>query len=65
MKMLSTASNPQFALNQMLMSNPQLAQAFNLIRSMGGDPKTTFYNYANQLGVNPEQFMNKFKQGLS
>ena len=65
MNTLSSASNPQLMLNQMLMSNPQLAKAFNLIRSMGGDSKTTFYNFANQMGVNPDQFINKFKQGLS
>ena len=45
----------------MLMSNPQLSQAFSLIRSMGGNPQTTFYNYAKQLGINPEEVLNSLK----
>ena len=59
------AQNPQLALNQMLMTNPQLAQAFNLIRSMGGDGKTTYYNYAHQIGIDPDQFLNEIKKSLS
>ena len=52
MNTVKVASNPQLALNQMLMSNPQLSQAFNLIRGMGNNPQTAFYNYAQQLGLN-------------
>lgn len=59
------AQNPQLALNQMLMSNPRLAQAFNLIRAMGGDGKTTYYNYARQLGIDPDAFLKQLNQSLS
>ena len=61
MHQVQAAANPQFALNQMLMSNPQLAQAFSLIRSMGGNPQNTFYNYAKQMGINPEEVLNSLK----
>ena len=61
MHQVQAAANPQLALNQMLMSNPQLSQAFSLIRSMGGNPQTTFYNYAKHLGINPEEVLNSLK----
>ena len=61
MHQVQAAANPQLALNQLLMSNPQLAQAFSLIRSMGGNPQNTFYNYAKQIGINPEDVLNSLK----
>lgn len=65
LQQLSSASNPQLMINNMLMTNPRLAQAFNLIRSAGGDPKTTFYNYARQMGVDPDNFINMLNKSLS
>jgi len=62
---VETAQNPQLAFNQMLMSNPQLAGAFNLIRAMGGDSKTAFYNYARQMGIDPDNFINMLNRSLS
>ena len=61
MHQVQAAANPQLALNQLLMSNPQLAQAVSLIRSMGGNPQNTFYNYAKQMGINPEDVLNSLK----
>ena len=49
------AQNPITFLNQLIMSNPQAAQAFEYIRQNGGDPKTAFYNYAKQLGIDDPQ----------
>lgn len=58
MHQIRAAQNPQAALNQMLLNNPQIASVIQLIKENGGDPKTAFYNYANQLGVNPQQILN-------
>ena len=55
------AQNPQLFLNQMLSSNPQLQQAINLIQQSGGDPKTTFMNMAQQMGVNPQDVLNQLQ----
>lgn len=55
---IQAAQNPQQALNQMLMNNPQIANAIQFIKNNGGDPKTAFLNYANQLGVNPQEIIN-------
>lgn len=58
MQQIRAAQNPQAALNQMLLNNPQTANLIQLIKDNGGDPKKAFYNYANQLGVNPQQILN-------
>ena len=42
-----------------------MAQALNLIKLMGGDPKTTYYNYAKQLGIDPDLFLKSVEQSLS
>lgn len=51
------ARNPQQAFNEMLMSNPQISNIIQLIKNNGGDTKTAFFNYANQLGVNPQDIL--------
>ena len=62
---VSAAKNPQAMMNQILANNPQMMQAINLIKLMGGDPKTAYYNYAKQVGVDPDIFLNSIKQSLS
>ena len=61
MNRVKMAQNPQLFLNQMLSSNPQLQQAINLIQQSGGDPKTTFMNMAQQMGVNPQDVLNQLQ----
>ena len=58
MNTVRMAQNPQYALNQLMVSNPRLQQAMTLVRAMGGDPKTAFYSYAKQLGVDPNTVLN-------
>ena len=52
------AQNPTMFLNQLIMSDPQFAQVFEYVRKNGGDPQTAFYNYAKQLGVDPQMVLN-------
>ena len=61
MNKIKMAQNPQLFLNEMLSSNPQLQQVFNLIKQSGGDPKTTFLNMAQQMGVNPQDVLNQLQ----
>lgn len=56
--------NPQLALNQMLLNNPQLKQAFDYIQQNGGDPQQAAMNYAHQLGLDPQQVINEIKESL-
>ena len=52
------AQNPILFLNELVSSNPQFAQVFEYVTQNGGDPKTAFYNYAKQLGVDPQTVLN-------
>lgn len=62
MNQIKMAQNPQYALNQMLMSNPQIAQAVNFIKSSGGNPQQAFYNLAQQKGVDPQMVLNELQK---
>ena len=55
------AQNPQLALNQLLMNNPQLNQASEFIKQNGNDPKTAFFNLARQKGIDPQSILNQLK----
>ncbi len=61
MQQMQYATNPQLALNQFMMSNPQLANAISFIQQNGGNPQTAFYNLAKQMNVNPETVLNALK----
>lgn len=53
-KTMQMTQNPQAALQSMLAQNPKLVQAMSLVKSMGTDPKTAFYNLASQNGVDAD-----------
>ncbi len=61
MNTVRMAQNPQYALNQLMTSNPRLQQAMTLVRAMGGNPEQAFYTYAKQLGVDPNEVLNTIK----
>lgn len=61
---MRTAQNPQAFLNQMLSTNPQLSSAVEYIKANGGNPQTAFFNYARELGIDPQQFINQIKASL-
>lgn len=53
-----TAANPNAMIQQLLNQNPQVQQ---MIQQAGGDPKKAFYNLAQQMGIDPEQFLAQLK----
>ena len=59
MNMLKTSSNPQMLIQQMIQSNPQLAQVANLVN--GRNPEAVFRDMCNQRGINPDEFINMLK----
>lgn len=61
MQQIKMAVSPQYALNQMLSSNPQLMNIMNLVKQNGGNAQQTFYNLANQMGVDPNLILNALK----
>lgn len=61
MNQLRAMQNPQAAFLQMVESNPQLQQAILFVKNNGGDPQTAFYNYARQMGVDPQEVLNMLR----
>ncbi len=53
--------NPQQMINQMLAKNPRLNSVMSLLNSSSLSPKRFFYKYANEHGVDPDQFINSLK----
>lgn len=57
MQMIRSAGNPQAMMQQLMQNNPQYKQVIDLVNQAGGDPKTAFYNMAQQMGVNPDEII--------
>jgi len=55
------SSNPQELLNNMIAGNPQLKNLMSMLNSSGMSPKQFFYQYAQQNGINPDQFIESLK----
>jgi len=45
----------------MIMSNPHLNEAINLIKSSGGDGRAALINYAKQIGLDPQSVLNSLQ----
>ena len=61
MNMARSVGNPQAMLNQMLSQNPNYQQVQQIIQQYGGDPKQAFYGMCQQMGVDPNEILNKLK----
>lgn len=46
----------------MIRQMPQYKEVMDYIDANGGDPKSAFYNLANQMGVDPEQFIEAMRR---
>ena len=55
------SSNPTQMLQNMIQSNPKMQNIMQLFNSSGMTPKQFFYQYAEQQGVNPDEFLNSLK----
>lgn len=54
-----TMQNGPAALNNYLMNNTQLGSIMNFVQNEHhGDAKEAFYAYAQQNGINPDEFIN-------
>ena len=61
MTAVRTAQNPQLALNNLIMNNPQMKQVMDIVRKHGGDPMAAFRAEAEARGVDPEEIMGMLK----
>ena len=59
LKKILNSSNPNELLNNMISSNPKLQSVMQLMNSSGMTPKQFFYTYAQQQGINPDEFLRK------
>ena len=57
MSAIRTAQNPQAALNQLIMNNPQMKQVMDIVQKHGGDPMKAFREEAEAAGINPDEIM--------
>ena len=56
------SSNPESFIQNMAMSNPKMQNVLQLFHNSNLTPKQFFYQYAQQQGINPDQFLNSFKE---
>ena len=57
MNAVRSAQNPQAALNQLIMNNPQMKQVMDIVQKHGGDPMKAFREEAAAAGINPDEIM--------
>ena len=62
MNQIKMAQNPQLALNQILMNNPNINSIMELIKNNGGNLQTAFYNLAKQKGIDPQVVLNELQK---
>ena len=55
--MVKNSNDQQKTINQLMSSNPEFANVMNTINALG-DPKTTFYKRAEQMGKDPNAIIN-------
>ena len=55
---LLQGSNPSSLIQNMISQNPKMKNVMSLFNSSGMTPKQFFYNYAQQQGIDPDQFLN-------
>lgn len=59
LKQILNSSNPNELLNSIISNNPKMQQVMKLMQSSGMSPKQFFYQYAQQNGINPDEFLRK------
>ena len=60
LQQIKAGPNAQFAMNQVLMNNPQLKNVMDFVQTHhNGNAKEAFYDYANQMGINPDEFISQ------
>ena len=52
------SKNPADAVQKLIQNNPQMQNVMSLYNLSNMSPKAFFYQYAQQNGVDPEQFIN-------
>lgn len=56
--LMQMGKDPSALIKSMIEQNPKLKGIVDLMSNSGMTPKQFFYNYAQQKGINPDQFLN-------
>ena len=56
------SSNPKQTIQNMVMNNPKMQNVLQLFQNSNLSPKQFFYQYAQQKGVDPDQFINSLQE---
>ena len=59
--MAKSMRNPTMFVNTMLKNNLQYQEVLKYVNQNGGDAKAAFYKFAEEKGVDPEEFLKQFK----
>lgn len=58
---VQAAQNPQMALQQLMLNNPEMKKAIEYVNANGGNPKDAFYKLAKERGIDPDSILNSLK----
>lgn len=62
MNIIRNAQNPMSMVQSLASNNPQLQSVMNLINNSNKSPKDLFYEKANEMGVDPDEFIRQLQQ---
>ena len=57
-----SSSNPEQIIQNMISNNPKMNNVMQLMQTSRMSPKQFFYYYAQQNGVDPDQFINSMQE---
>lgn len=57
-----SSSNPEQFIQKMMMNNPKMQNVMQAFKMSKMTPKQFFYQYAQSMGVDPNQFLNSIKE---
>ena len=61
LKQFLNSSNPQQFIQNMVMNNPKMQNVMQIFQQSNLTPKQFFYQFAQQKGINPDDFINSMK----
>ena len=61
MQMVRSAGDPRAMLNQLMMTNPNMRQAMEIVQRYGGDAMTAFRETARERGIDPQEILDMMK----
>ena len=58
---LKSTRNPQALMNQLMQTNPNMAQVMEIVKQYGGDADRAFQEIAKKNGIDPQEILNLLK----